>query len=106
MSKSHVLPSYWRKTKMHTICDFVYFTSAFPVGVATCILFWAIYMINPEFVMPKWASNLIPPFYNHVTHTAPVVFLLIDTLLTCHHAPNRFNASAVVLSLFAFYTVL
>lgn len=105
-SHKHALPSYWRKSKWHTICDFTYFTSAFPVGLATCILFWAIYLINPDFVMPNSLAKLIPPFYNHVTHTAPAVFLMIDTLLTCHHAPNRSNASAVVLALFFAYSTL
>lgn len=27
------VPSYWRQTKLHQICDCIYFTSAFPVGM-------------------------------------------------------------------------
>jgi len=105
-SHKHVLPSYWRNTRTHNICDFTYFTSAFPVGMATCILYWAIYLINPDAVMPAWVAKMLPRWYNLVIHCAPVGFLLIDTLLTCHHAPSRGKASAVVLSLFAFYTLL
>jgi len=38
-----------------------------------------------------------------VTHTAPIAFLLVDTLLTCHHAPDRRVGSLIVLLLFIFY---
>jgi len=46
---------------------------------------------------------MIPAFHNHVTHTAPVAFLLIDTLLTCHHAPGRATGSLVVMILYGIY---
>ncbi|KAI6205304.1 hypothetical protein M3Y94_00777000 [Aphelenchoides besseyi] len=101
-----VLPSYWRKSKLHDLCDFVFYTSAFPVGIATCVLFWVLYAANPEFVVPKYIVPFVPQFYNHVTHSAPLVFLLVDTLLTCHHAPSRWTGSATVCVLFAFYTSL
>jgi hypothetical protein len=102
---AHV-PSYWRLTKLHKICDFMYSTSAFPVGMATSLLFWGLYAANPEYVVPKWAVGLIPQWHNHVTHTAPMVFLMIDTLLTCHHAPSKKTGSIVVLSLYAFYLAI
>lgn len=31
--KSAHVPSYWRQTKLHRICDFMYTTSVFPVGM-------------------------------------------------------------------------
>jgi hypothetical protein len=27
------VPSYWRGTRLHRACDFIYFTSVFPVGM-------------------------------------------------------------------------
>nr|CAD2201978.1 unnamed protein product [Meloidogyne enterolobii] len=90
------VPSYWRSTKLHKICDFMYATSVFPLE-------WSLYAVNSEFVMPAWVAKLIPHWLNHVTHTAPIAFLLVDTLLTCHHAPDRRVGSLVVLSLFIFY---
>uniref|UniRef100_A0A7E5A186 Androgen-induced gene 1 protein n=1 Tax=Panagrellus redivivus TaxID=6233 RepID=A0A7E5A186_PANRE len=97
------VPSYWRLTPLHKACDFMYATSAFPVGMATSLLFWGLYIANPEFVIPKWATNLIPQWHNHVTHTAPVAFLLIDTLLTCHHAPSKKTGSLVIGALYLIY---
>jgi len=97
---------YWRKSSWHEVCDFMYYTSAFPVGMATCLLFWVLYTANPESVMPTFVGKVIPPWYNHVTHTAPIGFLLIDTLLTCHRAPSRSTGSAVVIALFICYAVV
>jgi len=68
--------------------------------------FWALYAVEPTFVMPKEWARLVPAFHNHVTHTAPVAFLLIDTLLTCHHAPGRATGSLVVLGCFSIYLAI
>lgn len=97
------VPSYWRRTKLHKICDFMYSTSVFPVGMTSCLMFWALYAVNPELVMPAWVAKLVPNWVNQVTHTAPMAFVLVDTLLTCHHAPDRKVGSIVVCSFFLFY---
>ncbi|VDN03837.1 unnamed protein product [Thelazia callipaeda] len=96
-------PSYWRNSKLHQISDFMYFTSVLPVGVTTCLLFWGLYALDPYLVIPQWAENLIPPFMNHITHTAPIPFILVDTLLTCHRAPSRKLGSAIIVGLVTFY---
>ncbi|VDD96555.1 unnamed protein product, partial [Enterobius vermicularis] len=96
-------PSYWRNSRLHRICDFTYYTSVFPVGIATCLLFWILYLIDPGLVMPAWAERIIPRFLNHVTHTAPLFFISVDTLLTCHQAPKRKTGLLVAAALLAFY---
>uniref|UniRef100_A0A1I7ZHN4 Androgen-induced gene 1 protein-like n=1 Tax=Steinernema glaseri TaxID=37863 RepID=A0A1I7ZHN4_9BILA len=104
-SAKHI-PSYWRQTHLHRVCDFMYFTSALPVGLATSLLFWGLYAVDPRLVMPEWVEQMVPRWLNHVTHTAPIGFLLIDTLLTCHHAPSKTTGSLVVLLLFAIYLAI
>ncbi|VDM47941.1 unnamed protein product [Toxocara canis] len=101
-------PSYWRYTTLHRLCDLIYYCGTFPIGVATCAMFWALYALEPTLVMPLWAEKLIPRFVNHVTHTAPIPFVLVDTLLTCHHAPPRKLGSliAVSLSITYFFVIL
>ncbi|KAL3104092.1 hypothetical protein niasHS_002119 [Heterodera schachtii] len=101
--KAAHVPSYWRRSRLHRICDFVYATAAFPVGMASSLMFWALYVADPELVMPAWVAKLVPDWLNHVSHTAPVAFVLVDTLLTCHHAPDRKIGSTVVVALFLFY---
>uniref|UniRef100_A0A915Q4W1 Uncharacterized protein n=1 Tax=Setaria digitata TaxID=48799 RepID=A0A915Q4W1_9BILA len=99
-------PGYWRNSRLHRISDFMYFTSILPVGATTCILFWALNAMEPTMVMPKWAQEIIPPFMNHITHTAPLPFTLIDTLLTCHRAPSRRVGSIITVALVVFYFIL
>lgn len=95
-----------------------------PLFQATVLLFWSLYMIEPTLVIPKWAEPIIPKWHNHMTvsvyrwceasdgrvyrsnslqHTAPVPFLLVDTLLMCHHMPPRKTGSLTVIALIIFY---
>ncbi|KAM3728709.1 Androgen-induced protein [Dirofilaria immitis] len=104
--KHPTTPSYWRDSKLHRISDFMYFTIIIPIGATTCLIFWALYAVESTLVIPKWAEGLIPPFMNHITHTAPLPFLLVDTLLTCHRAPPRQIGSVVVLALVPCYFII
>jgi hypothetical protein len=105
--QKHVhLPSYWRQTTLHKMCDFMYATSAFPVGMATSLIFWALFFIDPNLVRADAVAQIIPSFLNHVTHSAPIGFLLVDTLLTCHHVPPRRTGTLVVLGLYAIYLAI
>lgn len=59
---------------------------------------------DPELAEP-WLDdpeNCLIDFFE-VSHTAPIAFVLVDTLLTCHHAPDRKIGSIVVACLFLFY---
>jgi len=51
-------------------------------------MFWSLYSIDRELVYPKVLDKIIPHWLNHVLHTAPVPFLLVDTLLVCHRYPS------------------
>ena len=42
--KHQHVPSYWRITPLHKICDFMYSTSAFPVGMVKFILIQKSYL--------------------------------------------------------------
>jgi len=97
------VPSYWHGSKLHRVCDFVYATSAFPLGFATAFLFWTLYVVDPTLVVPTWATRIIPKWHNHMTHTASIPFLLVDTLLTCHHMPSKVVGSSVIVALTLFY---
>ncbi|VDM94080.1 unnamed protein product [Onchocerca ochengi] len=59
--------------------------------------------MEPTLIVPEWAEKLIPPFMNHITHTASLPFILVDTLLTCHRAPSRKTGSIIVVAEVIFY---
>ncbi|CAB3400799.1 unnamed protein product [Caenorhabditis bovis] len=67
------------KGTFQDITDFMFFTSVFPIAVVTSGLFWGLYAIEPELVMPAWVARLIPSWLNHVTHTLPIFYVLLET---------------------------
>ncbi|CAB02823.1 FAR-17a/AIG1-like protein [Caenorhabditis elegans] len=69
----------YKSEKLQKISDFMHFTSIFPVGMITCGLFWGLYAINPALVMPDWIAKLIPSWLNHITHTYPIIFIILDS---------------------------
>ncbi|KAF1746134.1 hypothetical protein GCK72_022587 [Caenorhabditis remanei] len=72
--------------RLKRIADFMHFTSIFPVGIVTCGLFWGLYAIDPALVMPDWIAKLIPWWLNHITHTYPIVYILLDSYFHKRHA--------------------
>ncbi|VDN59678.1 unnamed protein product [Dracunculus medinensis] len=73
------------------------------INLITCLLYWSLYLIDPKLVIPDWAISLIPSFLNQVSHTAPIPFILVDTLLTCHHAPPLRTGFVVSLAIVCIY---
>uniref|UniRef100_A0A1I8BH65 DUF420 domain-containing protein n=1 Tax=Meloidogyne hapla TaxID=6305 RepID=A0A1I8BH65_MELHA len=68
------------------------------LGVYAGALFYDVRFV-PRVGSQLWIQKLVML----ITHTAPIAFILIDTLLTCHHAPDRRVGSLVILLLFLFY---
>ncbi|CAJ0597437.1 unnamed protein product [Cylicocyclus nassatus] len=79
-------------TPIKSALDFSFYCTIFPVAVVTCALFWGLYAINPELVMPEWIARLIPQWLNHVTHTLPVIYVFFD-LLTIRRSPPSHGKS-------------
>ncbi|CAI4230984.1 unnamed protein product [Auanema sp. JU1783] len=74
---------------LHTVRSFMFYTSAFPLGTITCSLFWGLYYIDPELVMPSWVARLIPSWLNHVTHTLPISQLIFEMLSGTNKPSSR-----------------
>uniref|UniRef100_A0A0K0F3N0 FAR-17a/AIG1-like protein n=1 Tax=Strongyloides venezuelensis TaxID=75913 RepID=A0A0K0F3N0_STRVS len=81
--------------------DFTFHTIIFPVAILTSLMFWGLYMINPELVMPSWAYEQIPGWINHVTHSYPFITVTLELMLTKHEIPSSMK-KATLLTLTAF----
>uniref|UniRef100_A0A1I7SFA3 FAR-17a/AIG1-like protein n=2 Tax=Bursaphelenchus xylophilus TaxID=6326 RepID=A0A1I7SFA3_BURXY len=101
-----LLLSHCGNPKLKRFKDFTFFTTAFPCGMATCLLFWILYLFDPESIMPKWIRDLIPFWMNHVTHTFPLIALTVDLFFAKHVAVNFSRGSLMVLLLFWVYFLL
>lgn len=98
-------PAYYRYSKFHAFCDSFYGCVAFPVALAVTLLFWGLYAIDRELVYPKHLDEIIPNWLNHVMHTAPLFFMLVDTLLTCHRLPPRKTGIKISIFLAILYDI-
>ncbi|VDL81210.1 unnamed protein product [Nippostrongylus brasiliensis] len=70
------LSTYKESMKAKHICD------------VTCLLFWGLYAIDPQLVMPEWVAELIPSWLNHVTHTLPLIYVLFELIFFEKDAPT------------------
>ncbi|CEF70074.1 FAR-17a/AIG1-like protein family-containing protein [Strongyloides ratti] len=84
-----------------TFRDILFHTIIFPVAILTSLMFWGLYIINPELVMPSWAYQQIPGWINHVTHTYPFITVILEIILTKHEIPSSMK-KATLLTLTAF----
>ena len=95
--------------------DHILVTTVFPASVVfpnnflrnfpqvTCILFWGLYFIEPELVMPAWIRDLIPSWLNHVTHTLPIIYVLFETVVEERNGVSTNGRLLVSFLLVAFY---
>uniref|UniRef100_A0A915KDI2 Androgen-induced gene 1 protein n=1 Tax=Romanomermis culicivorax TaxID=13658 RepID=A0A915KDI2_ROMCU len=99
------LPTYYPTTKLHVFCDRLYALAVFPLGMIVCIVFWSLYAVDREMIFPKELDAFIPRWMNHVLHTAPVPFILVDTMLVCHKYPSAWEGFRASIALGLIYTM-
>eukprot|EP00111_Clytia_hemisphaerica_P009419 TCONS_00027648-protein len=73
----------------------------FPSSMITCCLFWGIYAIHPDLMVPEAIRKLMPiaGFYNNAVHTAPLVTIFAEILITSHVAVSTLHGALI----FVFY---
>ncbi|KAK6032983.1 FAR-17a/AIG1-like protein [Ostertagia ostertagi] len=86
--------------------DFTFHCTIFPVATVTCLLFWGLYAINPELVMPEWVAKLIPGWLNHVTHTLPIFYIMLELLLFARESPTHKSSASMALLHIVIYFVI
>ncbi|OUC46879.1 FAR-17a/AIG1-like protein [Trichinella nativa] len=89
-------PTYYPKSKLHSVCDFTYAVIALPIGVFVVLMFWILYAIDREMVYPDYLDEIIPSWYNNVLHVAPLPFILVDSLLVCHRYPTKLRGLTIL----------
>lgn len=66
------------------------FSLAFTMTVATSLIFWSIYLYKPSLIL----GHAIPALLNHVMHTTPALFILLEPWL--NPAPFRDSRARMV----------
>ena len=82
--------------RMARLEDFLFASLAFPMGVAVAAMFWAIWSVDRELVMPARFDPWIPPHLNHALHTAMLPLLVLELGAVYHVYPKRRSGIAAI----------
>lgn len=55
-------------------------------------MFWGLYAVDRELVYPLVLDKHIPVSLNHCWHTAPLILVLLETLVVFHRYPSNIGA--------------
>lgn len=85
---SHIIP----KVKGYV------FTLMFPCSLFVASMFWCLYAINRDWVLPEVVDGVVPKWLNHSVHTYILVVLLVESVLTEHRHLPTFKEGCVGLT--------
>lgn len=71
------------------IRDYIFGSFAFPLAFDVGGMFWLLYGIDRELVLPKATDAFLPSWFNHVLHTNIMAFIVIEMILSYHKYPCR-----------------
>lgn len=71
------------------IRDFVYGSFLFPFAFSVTGLFWGLYVIDEELILPAQMRIYFTFWLNQAVHTNISIFCLIETIIVYHKYPQR-----------------
>ncbi|GBP46589.1 Androgen-induced gene 1 protein [Eumeta japonica] len=88
---------------IRSIRDIAFSAFAVPTAMYVTFVFWSIYAVNRELILPKKADGVIPSWLNHLMHTAVLFFIGIEMCVSPHDYPSRSVGTILVVSISFFY---
>lgn len=76
-----------RRPLLRKIRDYLFAVFGFPLSVDVSGMFWLLYSIDREMVLPKTMDSYFPSWYNHIMHTNIVIFIVLEMILSYHKYP-------------------
>ena len=81
----------------------------FAATLFVVLAFWALHFLNPNFVgfkAPRTIFRQTPPWIRHgITHSAIVVFMMVDKCISFHRYPRRLNGVLATFSVSVIYSI-
>lgn len=72
---------------LRKIRDYIFAVFGFPLSVDVSGMFWLLYAIDRELVLPKTMDPYFPAWYNHIMHTNILIFMVLEMFLSYHKYP-------------------
>lgn len=87
------------------IRDYLFGALTFPLVFNVGGMFWLLYAVDRELVLPKSLDVFFPTWHNHILHTNIMIFILLEMILTYHRYPCRKPALAGLVAFLIAYLV-
>ncbi|GBP46590.1 Androgen-induced gene 1 protein [Eumeta japonica] len=88
---------------IRSIKDMTFAVFAFPGALYVATVFWLLYAINREIILPRKTDKIIPSWLNHLMHTTVVLFATIEMYISPHSYPSRQIAVLSLVSVLCAY---
>lgn len=97
----HLLPQKFHKYEetLLILKGYVFTSLMFPCSLFVCGMFWSVYTINREWVLPAVVDAVFPEWLNHSIHTVILIPAIMEILISNQLLPS-FKAAFVGLSVF------
>ena len=63
-------------------------------------IFWTLYFIDIDLIIPKKIEELIPNWQNHIMHTLPLIVIFVEMLIKEHYYEKSIIKAITPLVLF------
>ncbi|GBP46591.1 Androgen-induced gene 1 protein [Eumeta japonica] len=90
---------------IRSIRDVIFTTLALPASMYVTTVFWSIYAIDRELILPSEMDKAFPSWLNHLLHTTVLLFTLIEMHISPHTYPSRKMGVFIVTSFSYIYFV-
>lgn len=72
--------------------DYLFFSLVIPCSSFTTIMFWSLYNVKKEFVLPEGSEIVLPYWLNHMLHTNTMITVVMEFIFNPHQLPNKKSA--------------
>lgn len=85
---------------------YIFTAVVFPCSCYVSLLFWTIYYINREYVLPEVVDEFVPTWLNHMVHTNIVPFVMVEIFMTNLNKPSLKSAILGLTGLTIIYKIM
>lgn len=74
--------------KIYAYKGYWFTTFIFPFSVIVSLMFWGLYNINRDFVLPEACDEIFPKWLNHSVHTNILLLPIVEMMTTRQRLPS------------------
>lgn len=83
--------------------DYLFGSVVFPLVFDVGGMFWLLYAIDRELVLPKAVDVFFPAWHNHILHTNIMIFIVLEMIFSYHKYPCRKSGLGGLLTVMVVY---